>query len=308
MRWIKIDKNEFKEELANGCHRMTTFCQWVNGCLISLIGFSLSNDALEFAIGYIWMGFSKLEDELYVACLKDIQFELVNGFVWSLILIFVLRLICAYLAKKSNKYLGKEIKKRDRRIRKLEKDICRYKVFETGISSIVKIYFSSVAKRCGLGVTERVSFYILERKGILALSERYATNPDYQTVSRETYPDTEGIISLARRKISVMVEDLPDYEVDAANYISVSKTKFSLSVSSIKALTMKARFYYAYRFSSPDQCRYNGIAVIESMVPKFSTKKRLDEVFMLDNDFIYNLVDTFKTQLPRLKISMDKEL
>lgn len=79
MRWIKIDKNERKEYLANGCQRMTTFCQWVNGCLITLIGFCLSHDALEFALGYIGRGFRELDAELHVACLKDIQVELVNG-------------------------------------------------------------------------------------------------------------------------------------------------------------------------------------------------------------------------------------
>lgn len=307
MGWIFIDKKEAWREIGYSCPRMASVCQGINAILMTCISFCLANDSLGFIIGCLWNGFNDLDATQQSICMGDIRLELMQGFVISSILILVLWLICVLFAWYAKKFLGKETKKLEKTIKRLERNLAKYQSFESGISSVVKIYFASVAKRCGLDVTERVSFYVLQNKNQLALSERYATNPDYQTVSRETYPDTEGIISLARRKISVMIENLPDYDENLNDYLRESKTKFNLSAATVKNLTMKARFYYAYRFSSPDQRQYNGIAVIESMNPHFRQKAPLDEIFTLDNDFIYNLVDIFKEQLPRLKISKDKE-
>lgn len=304
MEWLKIDRNKLREEIALGCQRMAFVCQWVNGCVLSLIGVCISGDLFNFVLECVCDEFYA---EILSECKKDVQMELVFGLVWSLIGIFVLRLICIYFSRRAHADLAKELRKSYKKIEKLSEELNKYKGFESGISSVVKIYFESVAKRCGLGVAERVSFYVRQNKNLLALSERYATNPDYQTVSRETYPETEGIISLARRKISVMVDNLPDYKENPNDYLKESKLRFNLSVAAVKNLTMKARFYYAYRFSSPDQRQYNSIVVIESMNPHFRQKAQLDDVFVLDNDFIYNLVDIFKSQLPRLKISKDKE-
>jgi hypothetical protein len=176
-----------------------------------------------------------------------------------------------------------------------------------GIGSVIKVYFDSVAKRCGLGVDERVSFYVLEKKGRLYISDRHAANPEYQCIRRESYSVKEGIISLARKRISVQVEGLPDYMKEPDRYIAECQAqKFNLSPDVIRNLTMKARFYYAYRFSSADQQSFNSIVVIESMDAHFRNQSELDKVFSADNDFIYNIVKAFRTNLPKLKISRER--
>lgn len=272
-----------------------------------ILGFCLSSDVMSFLVNCIWDGFIELEPELKIQCLISIQKSLCIGIFTSIAILFFMRILCVILAQKTERHVCEELKASRKKIDSLTKKLARYQSFVSGISSVVKIYFSIVARRCNFSANERVSFYILEKRGKLSISDRNAINPDYQGVHRQSFSSKEGVISLARKQVSVLVDNLPDYSIDKTSYVKVCKKEFNLSEQTIKGLTMKARFYYAYRFSSPDQQKYNSIVVIESMRAVFMEKQALDHLFGMDNDFIYTLVDVFGPQLPRLRISREKE-
>ena len=75
----------------------------------------------------------------------------------------------------------------------MDKKIERIKYFSQGIGCFIKLYFDAAARKSKLKDQERLSFYIREKnKKELWISDRHASNEDYQAILRETYSVNEG--------------------------------------------------------------------------------------------------------------------
>lgn len=175
------------------------------------------------------------------------------------------------------------------------KEIDEAKILKDNISSIVKLYLSSISKALKMGIGERISFYILNSNGkTFSILARDSENADFRRYKRDTFKIDEGIIGLARATGHCLIGGLPSYVNAPKDYINTCKKKFKgLSTTTIRGLTMKSQFYYAFRFSSHDHLDFNSIIVVESMNPKFAEEQMLNEIFMPDNEFVYVLVKNF---------------
>lgn len=308
MRWIKIDRVELANAVVEFCEKVYPFFRISSEVFLALLGLALPVPSLGFVFRYFSDDFKTLDEGLQSAILVELQSAIVPRVIIFLFVLLMLRFVVERIAKRADQSLALVITKLKKENKKLAQKARRYEFFSQGIGAFVKLYFGASAKKCNLADAERLSFYILERNGFLAISERNASDTELQTIIRETYPVREGIIRMAAKKGSAMVDNLPDYEVDPNGYAERCQEVFNMSRSAVRELSMKARFYYAFRFSSHDNQKYNSMVVIESMTPKLSSKEVFDKVFEVDNDFIYCLVDTFYKQMPRLKNTKGKKL
>lgn len=304
LSWLNIDKAKLAVSAERYCKSAAVIAKCVTGVMLVLIPSAFTISALGFVLRYVSDDFCGLLPNEQTNILVELQYVIVPRAVLFAIVFFALQVISEILAAQLERRIGSELDQLRGKVKKFSKKIEKIKYFSQGIGAFIKLYFDAAAKKSGVGDQERLSFYIREKNSKkLWISDRYASNEDYQAILRETYSVGEGIIREAARKGSACLGELPDYDVDPEGYIRTCKDKFEMKRATVQALSMKARFYYAFRFSSHDNQRYNSMVVIESMNPKFSTKNKLDEVFSTDNEFIHCLVDTFFEQIPRLKIS-----
>lgn len=308
VRWIKIDRVELADAVVEFCEKVYPFFRISSEAFLALLGLALPVPSLGFVFRYFSDDFKTLDEGLQSAILVELQSAIVPRVIIFLFVLLMLRFVVERIAKRADQSLALVITKLKKENKKLAQKAGRYEFFSQGIGSFVKLYFGASATKCNLADTERLSFYILEKKGLMSISDRNALDVELQSIIRESYPIKEGIIRIAAKKGSAMIDDLPDYDVDPDGYIDRCQNLFKMSRSAVRGLSMKARFYYAFRFSSHDNQKYNSMVVIESMNPKFSRKELLDRVFKVDNEFIYCLVDTFNKQMPRLKSTKGKKL
>ena len=305
LSWLNIDKVKFAVSAERFCKSTAVIAKSVTAVVFVAIPTAFTVHALGFILRYLNSSFCSLSLSEQNNLLIDLQRDLVPFAVLFAGVFFALQVIAEFLATRFEKSLGIEVARLRRKVKKDSKKLEQVRYFSQGMGSFIRLYFDAAAKKCNVGDSERVSFYVRERKkNEMWISTRHASNvEDYQAIIRESYSVNEGIIRIAARKGSACVGELPNYDVDPEDYIKVCKDKFKMKRTTVLALSMKARFYYAFRFSSRDNQKYNSMVVIESMDPRFSTKEKLDEVFSADNEFIHCLVDTFFEQIPRLKIS-----
>lgn len=306
--WLTVNKIKFEEWAVKVSKKASSTFKWINALLFALLGFSLSSEAIS-VIGVV-LGFidKALPENEQIQLARVKQPSIICVLFFSLVVCYILEKVTAYYACKKESAAIEENKKLKIKVKKLDERIQKFGFMFQGVGSLIKIYLSSVSASCKLTSEERISFYFFDgNRKIAYLSDRNAQNPEYKIIHRDEYRTNEGIISLARKKTSALVGDLPDYEKTENMYINVCVERFKMTRETIKNLSMKARFYYAYRFSSVDKQDFNSMVVIESMNPKFATEELLNEIFKGDNDFIYQLVCTFNSYLPRLKTSKQKD-
>ena len=192
----------------------------------------------------------------------------------------------------------------------LLKEVSDLRILKDNVDSVVKLYLGAVSKTLKMGVNERISLYVLNPDGqSFSISARDSENPDLRIYKRDTFAINEGIIGLARANGHAYISGLPSYKNAPKNYSNVCKEKFEgMSATRIKALSMKAQFYYAYRFSSHDNRDFNSIVVIESMNPAFKTEEELNEVFAPNNEFVYMLVKNFGGYMPKIGLAKKEDL
>lgn len=302
---ISAEKLKSKPRIIGFCRSALVIIRGANAFLFSALSVMFSDSALGFFLRNFSSDFSKLDSQFQLEIIENAQRTLVPIAIAALGGLFLMQILFELYIKHAEFAVSEVLNQLKKQNKILNNRISKYNYFSQGIGAFVKMYFSVCAKKCGLTDQERLSFYVREKKGgkKLAISDRNSSNPDYQSIIRETYNTNQGIIHLAKRKGSALIGNLPDYESQANEYYAKCSSSFSMPKSAVEALSMKARFYYAFRFSSHDNQDYNSMVVLESMNPTFSTKEKLDAIFSLDNEFVYCLVDTFKDQMPKLKIS-----
>lgn len=306
--WLSVNKLKFEEWAVKASKKASSAFQCLNAILFALLGFALSCETIRIVgvlLGLIGKDLPENE-QMHVA--KAYQPSIICVLFFSLVGCYIFEKVTAHYAQKKERSAFEEKKKQDRKAKKLEEKIQKFSFMFQGVGSLIKIYLSSVSASCKLTPDERISFYFFDKNGKkVYLSDRNAQNPEYKVIHRDEYKTDEGIIGLARKKTSALVGDLPDYDESENMYINVCVERFKMTKETVRNLSMKARFYYAYRFSSVDKQKFNSMVVVESMNPKFATEESLNEIFTGDNDFIYQLVSSFNSYLPRLRTSKQKD-
>lgn len=216
-------------------------------------------------------------------------------FLLVVIVLIVVQIIFEVIMFRRKRHANVKISDLESKLSAQRKEIEEAKILKDNVSSVLKLYLSAAAKSLKLGADERISFYILNADGkSFSILARVSENADLRAYKRDTFAYDEGIIGLARKTGWAFVNGLPSYKKAKKNYINACKGAFTgLSVARIKALTMKAQLYYAFRFSSYDNMDFNSIVVVESMNPGFANAQVLNDVFNPDNDFVYMLVKNF---------------
>lgn len=304
-----LSKKVKSEEWAVGVSKkVSSVFQWLNAITLFLLGCALSGEAIRVIGGILGFIDDTMSENEITQSVKVVQPIIICALFCFLVVCYIIEKLTSYYARKKEKCAIEEKKRLEKKVKKLEVKIEKFGFMFQGIGSLIKIYLSSVSASCKLSADERISFYFFDKNGRKAfLSDRNAQNPEYKVIHRDEYRTNEGIIGLARKKTSALVGDLPDYEKAENLYISFCIDKFKMTKETIKNLSMKARFYYAFRFSSVDKQDFNSMVVVESMNPKFATEESLNEIFVGDNDFIYQLVSSFNSYLPRLGTSKGKD-
>ena len=306
--WLSVNKPRFEEWALKVSNKTSLVFRWLNGILCSMILLSFSSEAIEVLCGLLGFIDKSMPDAEKALWAKAHQSQIIVFLSGIFIFGYAVEKIFAHYARKKENSAIDEKKKLEKKVNKLNEKIQKFDFMFQGVGSLIKIYLSSVSASCKLTPNERISFYFFDKKGKKAfLSDRNAQNPEYKVIHRDEYKTNEGIIGLARKKTSALVGDLPDYEKSENLYMNVCVERFKMTRETIKNLSMKARFYYAFRFSSVDKQDFNSMVVVESMNPKFATEESLSEIFAGDNDFIYQLVSSFNSYLPRLGTSKRKD-
>lgn len=227
--------------------------------------------------------------------------------VWLAVLIQIVLEIYIF---RENGRKRDELSRLKRQNADLLKEVSDLRILKDNVDSVVKLYLGAVSKTLKMGVNERISLYVLDPDGqSFSISARDSENPDLRIYKRDTFAIDEGIIGLARANGHAYIANLPSYKNAPKNYINVCKEKFErMSATRVKALSMKAQFYYAYRFSSHDNRDFNSIVVIESMNPTFKTEEELNEVFAPNNEFVYMLVKNFGSYMPMIGLAKKEDL
>ena len=236
-----------------------------------------------------------------------------HGRIYFLIVVFlvvIIQIVLEIYLFKGNSRTRNELSRVKRQNSDLLKEVAEMHILKDNVDSVIKLYLGAMSKTLKLSVNERISLYVLDPSGqSFLISARDSENPDLRIYKRDTFAVNEGIIGLARANGSAYVANLPSYKKAPKNYINACKEKFDgMSAARIKALSMKAQFYYAYRFSSYDHRDFNSIVVVESMNPTFKAEEELTNVFAPNNEFVYMLVRDFGKYMPKIDLAKKENL
>jgi len=121
----------------------------------------------------------------------------------------------------------------------------RLKASQSGYYGMFRQTLRVLSNECGLGHTERISFYIHDGKAFV-LQGRYSDNPHYNKTGRLIYPDDQGCIGRAYANGEWFVNDIPDYDASREAYLDRLQREYSIDKRTARAMRMKSRSLYGY--------------------------------------------------------------
>lgn len=217
-----------------------------------------------------------------------------------------------FLEWRSCKKFKQEISCRDERIESLEqklKDlnqiVAKTNLLKSYLKTIVTQCMNSIAERLDLSFSERVTLYKFDIKNNgFAIIDRKSKNTSYLIPGRDLYHCSEGIISKAWKIGQFYAGDLPDPEKQYASY-QRAQERLGYTKDMLDKLTMKPRTYFAYRISSLDCRRSVALLMIESDKENFSDERTLRGTVEDFRDILFELLENFGDDIPRLTIAAE---